>query len=87
MKQDPSPERDDKPNEGEEKKETDTSDSLDSGFPDDAFLMATQLQWEDDVIWDGSEIKHKVLCSFQISIFQIDVNISERFFFAFIFRY
>ncbi|XP_026317517.1 transcription initiation factor TFIID subunit 1 isoform X2 [Hyposmocoma kahamanoa] len=58
---DPSPERDDKPNEGEEKKETDTSDSPDSGFPDDAFLMATQLQWEDDVIWDGSEIKHKVL--------------------------
>ncbi|XP_013142953.1 PREDICTED: transcription initiation factor TFIID subunit 1 [Papilio polytes] len=38
-----------------------TDDSPDSGFPDDAFLMVSQLQWEDDVIWDGSEIKHKVL--------------------------
>lgn len=37
-----------------------TDDSPDSGFPDDAFLMVSQLQWEDDVIWDGSEIKHKV---------------------------
>ncbi|KPJ18499.1 Transcription initiation factor TFIID subunit 1 [Papilio machaon] len=36
-------------------------DSPDSGFPDDAFLMVSQLQWEDDVIWNGSEIKHKVL--------------------------
>lgn len=25
--------------------------------PDDAFLMVTQLQWEDDVIWDGESIK------------------------------
>lgn len=32
-----------------------------SEFPDDAFLMVSQLQWEDDVIWDGSEIKHKVI--------------------------
>ncbi|GBP21203.1 Transcription initiation factor TFIID subunit 1 [Eumeta japonica] len=37
------------------------SDSPDSGFPDDSFLMVSQLQWEDDVIWDGNEIKHKVL--------------------------
>lgn len=29
-------------------------------FPDDAFLMVTQLHWEDDVVWDGNEIKHKV---------------------------
>ncbi|KAG7302944.1 hypothetical protein JYU34_012938 [Plutella xylostella] len=39
----------------------DGSDSPDSGFPEDSFLMVSQLQWEDDVIWDGSEIKHKVL--------------------------
>lgn len=38
-----------------------SADSPDSGFPDDSFLMLSQLQWEDDVIWDGSEMKHKVL--------------------------
>ncbi|XP_066256544.1 transcription initiation factor TFIID subunit 1 [Euwallacea similis] len=30
-------------------------------YPDDAFLMVTQLHWEDDVVWDGNDIKHKVL--------------------------
>ncbi|XP_030762639.1 transcription initiation factor TFIID subunit 1 [Sitophilus oryzae] len=30
-------------------------------FSDDAFLMVTQLHWEDDVVWDGNDIKHKVL--------------------------
>ncbi|XP_050296996.1 transcription initiation factor TFIID subunit 1 isoform X2 [Anthonomus grandis grandis] len=30
-------------------------------FPDDAFLMVTQLHWEDDVVWDGNDIKQKVL--------------------------
>ncbi|XP_063911046.1 transcription initiation factor TFIID subunit 1 isoform X2 [Zophobas morio] len=29
-------------------------------FPDDAFLMVTQLHWEDDVVWDGNDIKHKL---------------------------
>jgi transcription initiation factor TFIID subunit 1 len=29
--------------------------------PDDAFLMVTQVNWEDDVIWNGDDIKHKVL--------------------------
>lgn len=23
------------------------------------FLMVTQLQWEDDIIWNGEEVKHK----------------------------
>ncbi|CAH1372514.1 unnamed protein product [Tenebrio molitor] len=32
-------------------------------FPDDAFLMVTQLHWEDDVVWDGNDIKHKKLNS------------------------
>ena len=27
---------------------------------DDAFLMVTQANWEDDVIWNGEDIKHKV---------------------------
>lgn len=28
---------------------------------DDAFLMVSQLHWEDEVVWDGNEIKAKVL--------------------------
>lgn len=35
----------------------------DDPYPDDAFLMVTQLHWEDDVVWDGNDIKHKVLIS------------------------
>ncbi|XP_072931963.1 transcription initiation factor TFIID subunit 1 [Epargyreus clarus] len=59
----PSPEREEKPKEPEVEASTERqeNDSPDSGFPDDAFLMVSQLQWEDDVIWDGSEMKHKVL--------------------------
>ncbi|XP_012231076.1 transcription initiation factor TFIID subunit 1 [Linepithema humile] len=30
-------------------------------FADDAFLMVSQLHWEDDVVWNGDDIKHKVL--------------------------
>ncbi|XP_037088620.1 LOW QUALITY PROTEIN: transcription initiation factor TFIID subunit 1-like [Pollicipes pollicipes] len=30
-------------------------------FEDDAYLMVTQLNWEDDVIWNGEDIKHKVM--------------------------
>ncbi|XP_077519036.1 TATA-box binding protein associated factor 1 isoform X1 [Amblyomma americanum] len=30
-------------------------------FPDDAYLMVSQLPWEDDVIWNAEDIKHKVL--------------------------
>lgn len=29
-------------------------------FPDDAFLLVSQLHWEDDVVWNGEDIKHKV---------------------------
>ncbi|CAH2235275.1 jg20649 [Pararge aegeria aegeria] len=61
----PSPEREEKPKdkiEGEPNSDVNENvGSPDSGFPDDAFLMVSQLQWEDDVIWDGSEIKQKVL--------------------------
>ncbi|XP_047505448.1 transcription initiation factor TFIID subunit 1 [Pieris napi] len=55
----PSPDREEKP--VEEPVEDQNTESADSGFPDDSFLMVSQLQWEDDVIWDGNEIKHKVL--------------------------
>lgn len=34
------------------------SDDLD---PDDAYHLVTQLQWEDDIIWNGEDIKAKVL--------------------------
>ncbi|KAM4662387.1 transcription initiation factor TFIID subunit 1 isoform 3-T3 [Discoglossus pictus] len=32
----------------------------DDQFQDEHFLMVTQLQWEDDVIWNGEDVKHKV---------------------------
>lgn len=32
-------------------------------FPDEAFLMITQLQWEDDIIWSGEEARQRVLQS------------------------
>ncbi|KAG7211276.1 hypothetical protein KM043_010582 [Ampulex compressa] len=35
----------------------------DEEFTDDAFLMVSQLHWEDDVIWNGDDIKHKKLNS------------------------
>lgn len=37
-------------------------------FPDDAFLLVSQLHWEDDVVWNGEDIKHKV-CSKKKKIF------------------
>ncbi|EFN79615.1 transcription initiation factor TFIID subunit 1 [Harpegnathos saltator] len=33
----------------------------DEEFADDAFLMVSQLHWEDDVVWNGDDIKHKVM--------------------------
>ncbi|XP_034951275.1 transcription initiation factor TFIID subunit 1 [Chelonus insularis] len=32
----------------------------DEDLQEDAFLMVSQLHWEDDVIWNGDEIKHKM---------------------------
>ncbi|XP_055958756.1 transcription initiation factor TFIID subunit 1 isoform X2 [Patella vulgata] len=32
-------------------------------FPDEAFLMITQVQWEDDIIWNSEEAKQRVLQS------------------------
>lgn len=45
-------------------KTTDKREEIDikgEPIPDDAFLMVSQLHWEDDVVWDGNDIKHKVL--------------------------
>ncbi|KYN01312.1 Transcription initiation factor TFIID subunit 1 [Cyphomyrmex costatus] len=46
----------DKVKEQENKPET-----KDEDFADDAFLMVSQLHWEDDVVWNGDDIKHKVM--------------------------
>ncbi|CAH1777107.1 unnamed protein product [Owenia fusiformis] len=32
-------------------------------FPDQAYHMVTQIQWEDDIIWNGDEVRHKILAS------------------------
>lgn len=58
-----------KPKDDEEKeessKENEKNDSISTSgadpIPDDAFLMVSQLHWEDDVVWDGNDIKNKVL--------------------------
>ncbi|XP_055587369.1 transcription initiation factor TFIID subunit 1 isoform X2 [Uranotaenia lowii] len=45
-------------------KQTDRREEVDikgEPIPDDAFLMVSQLHWEDDVVWDGNDIKHKVM--------------------------
>ncbi|XP_061595818.1 transcription initiation factor TFIID subunit 1 isoform X3 [Cololabis saira] len=30
-----------------------------AAMEDEVFLMVTQLQWEDDIIWNGEDVKHK----------------------------
>jgi transcription initiation factor TFIID subunit 1 len=30
-------------------------------FPPDAFLMVTQTNWEDDVVWNGEDMRNKVM--------------------------
>ncbi|KAG0715074.1 Transcription initiation factor TFIID subunit 1-like [Chionoecetes opilio] len=30
--------------------------------PDDCFHMVTQYNWEEDIIWSGDDMKHKVQC-------------------------
>ncbi|XP_060811264.1 transcription initiation factor TFIID subunit 1 isoform X1 [Bombus pascuorum] len=53
----------DKLDEQSNKDNKDNKDTKDANeeFSDDAFLMVSQLHWEDDVIWNGDDIKHKVL--------------------------
>lgn len=43
----------------QQKENTDNDCKID--FPPDAFLMVTQINWEEDIIWNGDDIKHKVL--------------------------
>ncbi|XP_037823798.1 transcription initiation factor TFIID subunit 1 isoform X1 [Lucilia sericata] len=43
------------------KKEEPKEEVVEEPLADDAFLMVSQLHWEDEVVWDGNEIKAKVL--------------------------
>uniref|UniRef100_A0A8C0GPW4 Transcription initiation factor TFIID subunit 1 n=1 Tax=Chelonoidis abingdonii TaxID=106734 RepID=A0A8C0GPW4_CHEAB len=43
----------------EHAREKETSNHSDDLLADEHFLMVTQLQWEDDVIWNGEDVKHK----------------------------
>ncbi|XP_017030698.1 transcription initiation factor TFIID subunit 1 isoform X2 [Drosophila kikkawai] len=36
-------------------------EEMEPSIADDAFLMVSQLHWEDDVVWDGNDIKAKVM--------------------------
>jgi hypothetical protein len=35
--------------------------SLANDFSEDSYLMVSQLHWEDEVVWNGDDIKHKVI--------------------------
>ncbi|KAM6413578.1 transcription initiation factor TFIID subunit 1 isoform 2-T2 [Rhynochetos jubatus] len=48
-----------KKKEEEEVKGAGVVDEKDDLLADEHFLMVTQLQWEDDVIWNGEDVKHK----------------------------
>jgi len=41
--------------------EEDQQETADFKYPEEAFYMITQLNWEDDVVWNGDDIKNKVL--------------------------
>ena len=30
-------------------------------YPEDAYHMVTQVQWEDDIIWNSEEVKQKIM--------------------------
>ncbi|KAL1456949.1 hypothetical protein WDU94_001632 [Cyamophila willieti] len=51
--------KDRKQDEEEEEKEKKTNNQ-ENQFPDDAYLMISQLKWEDDVIWNGDDVRHKI---------------------------
>lgn len=46
-----------------DKKDESIEEPIIKGEPiaDDAYLLVSQLHWEDDVVWDGNDIKAKVL--------------------------
>lgn len=44
-----------------EEQENNKLDKNEENSADDAFLMVSQLHWEDDVVWNGDDIKHKAI--------------------------
>uniref|UniRef100_A0A1A8BYE0 Transcription initiation factor TFIID subunit n=1 Tax=Nothobranchius kadleci TaxID=1051664 RepID=A0A1A8BYE0_NOTKA len=50
--------RQDNDNRTEEDDDVD-EDETKSALENELFLMVTQLQWEDDIIWNGEDVKHK----------------------------
>ncbi|XP_071041821.1 transcription initiation factor TFIID subunit 1 isoform X2 [Parasteatoda tepidariorum] len=38
-----------------------SADELDDDYPPDAYFMVSQCAWEEEVIWNGEDVKHKVL--------------------------
>ncbi|XP_070554018.1 transcription initiation factor TFIID subunit 1-like [Ptychodera flava] len=51
----------------DEEGENKENESEDWNPTDECFEMVTQLQWEDDVVWNGEEIKEKVINSMATS--------------------
>lgn len=48
--------------EQEDNNDADDNDDEDKdrkALENELFLMVTQLQWEDDIIWNGEDVKHK----------------------------
>ena len=41
-------------------KQQEPEDVIINPIPDEAFLMMNQLNWEEDIIWDGNEVKTKI---------------------------
>lgn len=39
----------------------DTNQIEQNPYPEDAYLMVSQLHWEDDIIWNGNDKKYEVL--------------------------
>ncbi|KAF7651524.1 hypothetical protein LDENG_00109730 [Lucifuga dentata] len=56
------PQKQDKPEEATEiaqERDEEDKDKDKSAVENELFLMVTQLQWEDDIIWNGEDVKHK----------------------------
>lgn len=39
--------------------DSDDGDKEQSALENELFLMVTQLKWEEDIIWNGEDVKHK----------------------------
>ncbi|XP_054481614.1 transcription initiation factor TFIID subunit 1 isoform X2 [Anoplopoma fimbria] len=44
---------------GDDNADSDDGDKERSALENELFLMVTQLKWEDDIIWNGEDVKHK----------------------------